>query len=33
MALETALLAVDDLKASYNHAITALEGVSFNLAR
>ncbi len=33
MALETALLAVDDLKASYNHAITALDGVSFNLAR
>jgi len=33
MALETALLAVDDLKATYNHAITALDGVSFSLAR
>ncbi|MBX4996026.1 ABC transporter ATP-binding protein [Rhizobium lentis] len=33
MALETTLLAVDDLKATYNHAITALDGVSFHLAR
>jgi len=33
MTLETALLAVDDLKATYNHAITALDGVGFNLAR
>ncbi|MBY3447204.1 ABC transporter ATP-binding protein [Rhizobium laguerreae] len=33
MALETTLLAVDDLKATYNHAITALDGVGFHLAR
>ena len=33
MALENALLAVDDLKATYNHAITAIDNVSFNLAR
>ncbi len=33
MAPETALLAVDGLKATYNHAITALDGVSFSLAR
>jgi branched-chain amino acid transport system ATP-binding protein len=33
MALETTLLAVDDLKATYNHVITALDGVGFYLAR
>jgi branched-chain amino acid transport system ATP-binding protein len=33
MALENALLAVDDLKATYNHAITAIDNVSFTLAR
>ncbi|GGE05875.1 ABC transporter ATP-binding protein [Rhizobium redzepovicii] len=33
MALETTLLAVDDLKATYIHAITALDGVGFHLAR
>ncbi|MBX4863496.1 ABC transporter ATP-binding protein [Rhizobium bangladeshense] len=33
MALETTLLAVDGLKATYNHAITALDGVGFHLAR
>ncbi|MBY3265219.1 ABC transporter ATP-binding protein [Rhizobium laguerreae] len=33
MALETTLLAVDDLKATYNHAITALDRVGFHLAR
>ena len=33
MVLDTALLAVDGLKATYNHAITALDGVSFTLAR
>jgi branched-chain amino acid transport system ATP-binding protein len=33
MALETTLLAVDDLKATYNHVITALDGVGFHLAR
>jgi branched-chain amino acid transport system ATP-binding protein len=33
MAHDTALLTVDGLKATYNHAITALAGVSFTLAR
>ncbi|WP_064694825.1 ABC transporter ATP-binding protein [Rhizobium aegyptiacum] len=33
MALETTLLAVDGLKATYNNAITALDGVGFHLAR
>jgi branched-chain amino acid transport system ATP-binding protein len=33
MALETTLLAVDDLKATYYHVITALDGVGFHLAR
>ncbi|MBX5013918.1 ABC transporter ATP-binding protein [Rhizobium lentis] len=33
MTLETILLAVDDLKATYNHTITALDGVGFHLAR
>jgi len=33
MVLDNALLAVDGLKATYNHAITALDGVSFTLAR
>lgn len=32
MAPETTLLAVDDLKTTYNHAITALDGVGFHLA-
>lgn len=33
MALENVLLAADDLKATYNHAITAIDNVSFTLAR
>ncbi|MGB8290256.1 ABC transporter ATP-binding protein (plasmid) [Rhizobium leguminosarum] len=33
MPLETTLLAVDGLKATYNNAITALDGVGFHLAR
>lgn len=33
MGHDTALLAVDGLKATYNHAIAALDGVSFTLAR
>ncbi|NNH66375.1 ABC transporter ATP-binding protein [Rhizobium laguerreae] len=33
MALETTLLAVDGLKATYNNAISALDGVGFHLAR
>lgn len=33
MAQENALLAVAGVKATYNHAITALDGVSFTLAR
>ncbi|CAN7656859.1 ABC transporter ATP-binding protein [Pararhizobium sp. LjRoot255] len=33
MALDNALLAVSGLKATYNHAITALDSISFTLAR
>ncbi|MBY5399833.1 MULTISPECIES: ABC transporter ATP-binding protein [Rhizobium] len=33
MGHDTALLAVDGLKATYNHAITALDGVDIHLAR
>jgi branched-chain amino acid transport system ATP-binding protein len=33
MVLDKVLLAVDGLKATYNHAVTALDGVSFTLAR
>ena len=33
MFLENALLSIDGLKVTYNHAITALDGVSFTLAR
>lgn len=33
MPLQTALLAVEDLKATYNHAITALDGVNLRMVR
>jgi branched-chain amino acid transport system ATP-binding protein len=33
MVLDKVLLAVDGLKTTYNHAVTALDGVSFTLAR
>ena len=33
MVLDKVLLAVDGLKATYNHAVMALDGVSFTLAR